>query len=174
MARGGYREGAGRKAGSGKFGESTAPMRIPESMVENVARYVAYNGYQLPLYSSRVQAGFPAPADDDIEQLLDLSGFLVSHPDSTFIVRATGDSMQDVGIFSGDLLIVDRSLTPKHNHIVVAAVDDQLTVKRLHKKDQTCQLLAENDAYPPIDIEEGQELHIWGVVAHTIRSHAVA
>ena len=170
MTRGGFRQGAGRKTGSGKFGEPSKPVRLPESLVEPVLRFVEHNGYRLPLYSNKVQAGFPSPADDHIENNLDLNEYLIKHPSSTFVVRASGDSMQGAGIFSGDLLIVDRSLTPQHDHIVIAAVDGQLTVKRLHQKDGECMLLAENKAYPPITLGEGQELQIWGVVIHTIRS----
>ena len=170
MGRGGRRQGAGRKPGSGKFGEQSRPVRLPESMIAQVMRYVDCQGYQLPLYSCHVQAGFPSPADEHIETMLDLNEYLIQHPSSTFVVRATGDSMQGIGIFSGDLLVVDRSIEAQHGHIVIAVLDGQLTVKRLHQQPGDCQLLAENPDYPPIVMNEEQTLQIWGVVVHTIRS----
>lgn len=169
MAHGGRRKGAGRKPGSGKYGEATTPVRLPVSMVDNVMRFVAHQGYQLPLYESKVQAGFPSPADDFVERTLDLNEHLVERPSSTFLVRAKGDSMQGVGIFSGDLLVVDKSLLPQHGDIVIAALDGELTVKRLHKNQAHCLLLAENPDYPAIEIKDGQSLHIWGVVLHAVR-----
>lgn len=123
----------------------------------------------LPLYSSHVQAGFPSPADDHIEKNLDLNEYLIQRPSSTFIVRATGDSMQDVGIFPGDILIVDKSLTAKHGDIVVVAVDGDLTVKRLHHQDGHCLLVAENSHYAPIKVSPCESLHVWGVVLHAVR-----
>ena len=86
---------------------------------------------KLPLFGSQVPAGFPSPADDHLESELDLNEYLIDHPSETFFVRAKGDSMQQAGIFDKDLLIVDRSLTAKHNDIVIAAVGGELTVKRL-------------------------------------------
>lgn len=125
--------------------------------------------HTLPLYSNHVQAGFPSPADDHIEKNLDLNEYLIKRPSSTFLVRASGDSMQDVGIFSGDILIVDKSLTAKQGDIVVVAVDGDLTVKRLHQQDGQCLLVAENSDYTNIEVSPCQSLHIWGVVLHAVR-----
>ncbi len=80
-----------------------------------------------------MQAGFPSPGDDYIDRYLDLNQQLVQHPAATFIVIATGDSMTDVGIHSGDMLIVDKSLEAQHGKIVIATVNGELTVKRLSK-----------------------------------------
>jgi len=124
--------------------------------------------YGLPFYVSAVQAGFPSPADDYIEQHLDLNEHLISHPASTFIVRASGDSMRDAGIADGDLLIVDRSLEATAGNIVIAAVLGELTVKRLSQYNGHLQLLPANPKYPPIDISEEQDLVIWGVVTYVI------
>lgn len=88
---------------------------------------------ELPLFSAFVPAGFPSPADDHIEGKLDLSEHLVHRPAATFFVRASGESMRDVGIFDGDLLIIDRSITPKSDDIVIAVLHGSLTVKRLKK-----------------------------------------
>ena len=123
---------------------------------------------RLPLFSSSVAAGFASPADDHLEAELDLNEYLIAHPSETFFVRAKGDSMQQAGIFDKDLLIVDRSLTPKDNDIVIAAVAGQLTVKRLVVKRGEPWLYPANPNYKPIPIKEGSELHVWGVVVHAI------
>jgi DNA polymerase V len=123
---------------------------------------------KLPLFSSSVAAGFASPADDHLEAELDLNEYLIAHPSETFFVRAKGDSMQQAGIFDKDLLIVDRSLTPKDNDIVIAAVAGQLTVKRLVVKRSEPWLYPANPDYKPLAIKEGSELHVWGVVVHAI------
>jgi DNA polymerase V len=86
---------------------------------------------KLPFFGSKVSAGFVSPADDHLESELDLNHHLIKHPAATFFVRAKGDSMQEAGIFENDILIVDRSLTPQNNDVVIAAVVGELTVKRL-------------------------------------------
>jgi DNA polymerase V len=125
----------------------------------------------LPLYGSRIAAGFPSPADDHLEDALDLNEHLIQHPAATFFVRVRGDSMTGVGIHDGDLLVVDRALEPKSGAIVVAVIDGELTVKRLRIDDGRVWLMPENPAYPPLEIKEGSELVIWGVVAHSVRSY---
>ncbi|MCB1616106.1 MAG: translesion error-prone DNA polymerase V autoproteolytic subunit [Pseudomonadales bacterium] len=125
----------------------------------------------LPLYLSRVAAGFPSPADDYIEAQLDLNTHLVRHPAATFIARAEGHSMTGLGIFDGDLLIVDRSLQAQHGMIVIAALDGELTCKVLDTRRK--RLLSGNEQYPPIPIPEDSALVIEGVVTHSIRHHHV-
>ena len=134
MPRGGSRIGAGRPKGQGKFGEVTKPIRVPVSKIDSVMNFINNNTLSLPLYSSKVPAGFPSPADDHMEGKLDLNTHLVKHPTATFFVKASGDSMIGAGIHDGDILVVDRSLEPRQSRIVIAAVDGQLTVKRLKKK----------------------------------------
>jgi len=124
----------------------------------------------VPLYSSRVQAGFPSTADDSVENSLDLNRYIVKHPATTFFVRAEGNSMEGAGIFSGDILVVDRSIEPRHGNIVIAVVFDELTVKRLSIKKGEYFLVAENPMYEPLHITEEMESTIWGVVTHTIRT----
>lgn len=102
---------------------------------------------RLPLFLSRVSAGFPSPADDYLEGKLSLDEHLVSRPEATFFLRVQGDSMVGAGIHDGDLLIVDKSLTPRHGSIVIAEVHGKLTVKRLYRKNGKISLLAENPAY---------------------------
>ncbi|KTC75996.1 DNA polymerase V [Legionella birminghamensis] len=169
MGRGGKREGSGRPKGSNQYGESTKAMRIPLSRIEEVKRLINIpSPFTLPLYSCKVKAGFPSPADDYIEANLNLNEFLIRHPSSTFLLTASGDSMKDAGIHNGDLLIVDSSLEPAHGKIVIAALNGELTVKRLSRMNGQVQLLPENDSFPPIDITDSHDLVIWGVVTHVI------
>lgn len=118
----------------------------------------------LPLASGGVSAGFPSPAADYAEKRLDINDYLVRSPVSTFFFRVRGDSMEGARIFDGDILVVDRSIDAQHGHIVVAFVDGERLVKRLHHRDGRVALLAENPAYPPLEVCEGMELLIWGVV----------
>lgn len=166
---GGKRAGAGRPKGKGKYGEPTELMRIPLSKLSEVKHFLDNKtSLDIPLYSSKVRAGFPSPADDYIQAYLDLNTHLVKHPAATFFLIAAGDSMTEAGIQSGDMLIVDRSLEATHNKIVIAAVNGELTVKRLAKKNGRVQLLAANPKYAPIDITEEQELVIFGVVTYIL------
>ena len=123
---------------------------------------------KLPLFSSRVQAGFPSPADDYLEGQLDLNQFLIKHPAATYFVKAVGNSMLQAGIHSGDILIVDKSLEAKEGNIVIALVDGEFTVKRIEKKEGKLYLMPANDAYQPIELHEGSEVEIWGVVTNVI------
>ncbi|MEO5343807.1 MAG: translesion error-prone DNA polymerase V autoproteolytic subunit [Gammaproteobacteria bacterium SHHR-1] len=166
--RGGPRPGAGRPKGQGKFGEPTRPLRVPERLVNEVLRFVQCQGYRLPLYASKVSAGFPSPADDYLEGALDLNEHLIAHPAATFFVRVSGDSMLGAGIHPDDILVVDRSLEASSGRIVVVALDGELTVKRLHINGQEVRLLPENPAYAPIVLREEGELHVWGVVTSVI------
>lgn len=170
MGRGGAQPGAGRPTGKGPYGEPTKPLRIPLSMVGKVKKLLSTGSFKIPLYASKVQAGFPSPADDYIEDKLDLNDHLIQHPAATFMVKATGDSMIGDGINEGDLLIVDRKLEAVDGKVVVAAIDGYLTVKRLFKRNGLIQLCAANENYEPILIKEETELHIWGVVTHVIHA----
>ncbi|MAU55887.1 MAG: peptidase S24 [Dehalococcoidia bacterium] len=131
-------------------------------------KFVESCEFQLPIYSCTVQAGFPSPADDYMEGKLDLNEHLVKHPAATFFVRAAGYSMIKAGIHPGDILVVDRSLEAKHGKIVIAVVDGQLTVKRLHKSVQDTYLMPENEEFEPIRFEEDSEVVIWGVVTNVL------
>jgi len=124
---------------------------------------------KMPLYSSRPQAGFSSPGDDHIENILDINDLVVKHPASTFFVRVEGDSMEGAGIFSGDVLVVDRAIEPFHNAIVVAAVFGEMVVKRLYSKEHIYTLNSENPAYAPIEIASHEDCYIWGVVVGSVR-----
>ncbi len=173
MSHGGARVGAGRPRGQGKYGETTKSVRIPESRVLEVMQYINNEGesFKIPLYSSTVRAGFPSPADDYIETMLDLNEHLIKHPAATFFVRASGESMVNAGIYSGDILIVDRSIEASHGKIVIAALNGELTVKRLSQQHGHIKLVAENPDFPSIDITDEYDMVIWGVVTNVI--HAV-
>ena len=124
----------------------------------------------IPFASSIVPAGFPSPAEDLVLDELDLNEYLIKHPTSTFFMRVSGDSMVDAGIFDKDILIVDRSLNARHGHIVIAALNGELTVKRLVIKGDSAILAPENKKYKPITIESLDDLKIWGVVTNVIHS----
>lgn len=126
--------------------------------------------HMLPLYLSPVKAGFPSAADDYLDRALDLNDFLIKHPAATFVVKVKGDSMIGAGIQSGDMLIVDRSLEAKDKKIVVAILNGEFTVKRLHQRQGKMFLIAENPQYQPIEITPGIDFEIWGVVVHVIHT----
>ena len=125
--------------------------------------------YPVPYILSRISAGFPSPADDYIENNLSLSELLIKNHLSTFLMKATGDSMIDVGINDGDILIVDRSIEAKNRDIVIAVFEGNLTVKRLLIKPTGEVILkSENTLCQNILIPEGSDLEIWGVVTSVI------
>jgi DNA polymerase V len=123
---------------------------------------------RLPLVAANVEAGFPSPADDHLERSIDLNEELINNPAATFYVRVKGDSMRDAGIHAGDVLIIDRSVTPIDRQIVVAMIDGEFTVKRLRKLNDKVFLEAANPAFQPIGVGEDQELTIWGAVTYII------
>jgi len=170
MPRGGARKGAGRPKGLGKYGEKTLAMRIPLSKVDYVSEIVNKGLHEIPLYTNSVSAGFPSPADDYLEDKVDLNQYLVKHPASTFLVRASGESMINAGIFPKDILIVDRSLKAENGKVVIAVVDGELTVKRYVKNGKNILLKPENDAFDPIAINDESEAYIWGVVTNVIHN----
>ena len=187
---GGARVGAGRKKNTGKFKEDTRVMRVPVSLVDQVKSTLEVYKSQLksdvkvslpmadapivstPIFTSRVQAGFPSPADDYLEDQLDLNKHLIHHQEATFFVRAQGESMLNAGIHPGDILVVDKSLTAKSGKIVIAVVDGEFTVKRLYKYKGKITLKAENPDFDDIVINENNELIIWGVVTSVIHQYA--
>ena len=120
----------------------------------------------MPLYSTKVQAGFASPADDFIEEYLNLNELLVKHEQATYFVRVAGRSMIDANIYPDDILIVDRSLEATHNKIILAVIDGDVTVKRLYNRNGKVILKAENPDYK--DIHINGELNIWGVVTSII------
>ena len=129
------------------------------------------SAHELPFFSSRIPAGFPSPAQDHLEAQLSLDELLNIRAPHTYLVRASGDSMTGAGIHDGDLLVVDRSLEPRNGKVVVAVINDELTVKRLERSAGRIRLLPENPDFKPIEVPEGASFFIWGVVTNVI--HAV-
>lgn len=126
----------------------------------------------LPLYSFRVPAGFPSPAADHLERHISLDELFDIRAPHVYLVKVEGDSMQGAGIYSGDLVIVDRSRDAEHGDIVIAAINTVPVCKRLHRRDGVVILQSENPAYPPRYVMEGDDLLIWGVVRYSVRDHA--
>ena len=127
----------------------------------------------LPLFLIKVPAGFPSPAADYVEETLDLNTYLVKHKAASFYFTVEGDSMTGAGILAGDRVLVDRSIEPKHGHIVVAVISNEFTLKRLYRWRGVVELRPENSAYKVIRITEDDDLQIWGVVAGVVRKFAV-
>ena len=117
-----------------------------------------------PILESTISAGFPSMAEDYVDRALDLNEFLIAHPAATFFVRVSGDSMINAGIFPDDILIVDKALTPVSNKIVIARLNDELTVKRFVKEADRLILMPENDTYEPMVITPDMDFEVWGVV----------
>ena len=192
MPNGGKRKNAGRPPGTGKYkGQQTTVMRVPlnkkeeiemilkfpdqnkkqETCIEDIFTPVIGKESYQTMYSTLVSAGLPAPAEDYVEGKIDLNEHLLQNPESTFFVRTTGDSMSDIGIHSGDLLIVDRSIMPASGRVIIAVVNGELTVKRLIKKSNNrLFLMPENANFSAIEITEDTGFMIWGVVTNVIHS----
>ncbi len=181
---GGARLGAGRKPAK----EPTQQIRIPQSQVSTVQAYIKAcrqptvvrdpqpvslipSVVALTVFASRVPAGFPSPADDYVEDVIDLNRHLIiqGHEPATFIVRVEGWSMIGAGIHDGDEIVVDRALSPRQGDIVVAIVNGDLTVKRLGKMDNELALLPENPHFKPRVFKGDDTLEIWGVVTRCLR-----
>lgn len=184
--RGGNREGAGRKP---LYDEPTKVVRVPESRVIEIKNYLAgstktkFNdiasitlvnpstAMHIPLASEKVSAGFPSPAQDYIEQTLDMNEHLIKNEAATFVVTVSSQSMLGAGIDINDELVVDRSLEAKHEDIVVVWIDNEFTVKRLMiEEGKNRWLKAENPDYPNIHFHDGQEVVVWGVVTFVLKS----
>lgn len=195
---GGKRPGAGRPKGTGKYKEPTKAIRVPEGSIRTIRNFLEHypdvthigltspapattcasevstsdrkiTRLEIPVYSSRVAAGMPSPAEDHVDETLDLNDYLVNRPDSTYMLRVEGESMKDAGILPDDILVVDRSLPAVHNKIVIAAIDGELTVKRLFHRGGLVKLLPDNADYPEIELESEADLVIWGVVIGSFR-----
>jgi DNA polymerase V len=190
---GGFRDGAGRKVGSGKFREPNSVVSIPTSKAPIIKDFLA--AYQkkrlntdldavsdfelpslhhvqvsLPLYSSKVSAGFPSPAEEHVEKRLNPNDFLIDQEDATFFVTIQGFSMMDVGLLPGDKAVVDRSKTSNIGDIVLAVINGEFTIKTLAKnKSGAPRLLPANKDFKPIEITEEMQFEIWGVVTGSFR-----
>lgn len=188
---GGKRPGAGRKPGQGRA-EPTTVMRVPASQAGTIRDFISAlrrkrqheaqdnvvelsqlapdaHAVALPLYITKVAAGFPSPADDHVDKRLSPSDYLVQNDSATFFVRVRGDSMIDAGIFENDVLVVDRSLDARVGDIVLAILDGEFTVKTLGKSRLGPRLMPANKNYPVIEVKEGQTFEVCGVVTGSMR-----
>jgi DNA polymerase V len=183
--RGGARPGAGRKAA---FGEPTTTLRVPVSARPAITAFLGAlktpaanqppplpaNAWlpaqdpprlELPVGLSRVSAGFPSPAEDFKDRELDINEFLISRPKSTVFFQVDGPSVQEFGIYDGDFVVVDRSKNPQSGQIVVAFVNGERLVKKYHvTASGRVFLVAGHPEFKPLEIKEGMELEVWGVV----------
>ncbi len=187
----GTRPGAERSQGSTAYGTSSETLCRPKEWLPVVSFFPGRKKrltldafktrcfYQaspvakkldIPLYVGKVSAGFPSPADDYIEKTLDLNELLIQKPAATFFVRAQGESMLGAGIHPNDILVVDRSLEPAPGKIVICALDGELVVKRLKRRNDNWLLASENPAYPDIALSEEVDTVIWGVVTNVIHA----
>jgi len=112
--------------------------------------------------------GFPSPAANYMKKGLDLNEFFIKHPSATFYLRVTGDSMLGAGIHSEDIIIVDRALKPTDGRVVVVILNGDFMVRRLRMAKNKIRLTADNDNFQPIEIAEGTDFQIWGVVSGVI------
>lgn len=133
---------------------------------------ITYSKMEIPLMSTSISAGFPSPADDYIELKLDLNKELIKHPHATFFCRVKGDSMVEAGINDGDILIIDKSLEPKTNSVLVCFLDGEFIVKRVKQIDaETIHLVPDNKNMKPITVSKENDLRIWGVVTYSIQKY---
>ena len=195
-SRGGKRENAGRPLGTNVYGESTIPIRVPKSQITQIKEFLkAYSiksesGYidfhehilqvstpkvdiTLPLFSSKVAAGFPSPADDHVEKRLNINDYLIEQADATFLVTITGLSMRDAGLLPKDIAIVDRSKVARIGSMVMAIVDGEFTIKFLGlSSESNPMLIPANPDFKAIEIKENMHFEIWGVVTGSIRKYS--
>ncbi len=141
-----------------------------QKMPRSTFRSQADVSYNIPLILEHMPAGFPSPAEDYVEQKLDLNQYLIKHPAATFFVRADGESMIGAGINSGDLLVVDRATAATNNAVVLAILNGEFTIKRIRKVGDKLFLIPENPSFKPIEITQDMDFEIWGTVLHVIRS----
>lgn len=156
------------------FTTAVTSSHLPElDQVEIVGQAVSEDAkvISLPLYLDHISAGFPSPADDYIEAELDLNRYMIRNPPDTFMVRVTNDALSGAGILDGDVLIVDRSIGPRHGMIVVAIVNGEMCVRRLNRKSGNWVLDPDNKDFQPLRIRPGQDLEIWGVVTGMVRKY---
>ncbi len=142
-------------------------MSISSNLLNHLPQVLSVPLY-LDVCTWKVPAGFPSPAADHTQERVDLNKELIRNKDATYLFRVKGDSMTGAGIYEGDTLVVDRSVTPKHNHIVLALLNNEFTVKRLYRRGGVVKLVAENNIYPVRLIKEEDDCVVWGVVTFNL------
>ncbi len=138
---------------------------VPESPGEEAVPLV-----EMPKMAQEgIHAGFPSPANDYMTQAIDLNKELVRHPAATFYGRVVGDSMIDAGVDEGDILVIDKALEAQDGDMAVCFVDGEFTLKHLKIRDGRITLVPANDKYPSIEVDEGTDFKMWGVVTYVIK-----
>ena len=122
----------------------------------------------LDLFIGSVPAGYPSHLAEQAKELVDINGYLIRNEVASYIFRVQGNAMIDAGIFNGDVLVVDRSIEPKHNDIVLVTLNNEFLVKQLFKRAGVVKLASENPIYPPLVIKERDDFAIWGVVTNSV------
>lgn len=145
-------------------------MNKPESPIDIFSADVSTH-LPLPYADEGIQAGFPSPAQDYINESIDLNNELVKHPAATFFGRVSGDSMIEEGIEDGDILVIDKSLEPINGDLAVCCVDGEFTLKRISIEKNRIKLMPSNSAYPPIVVTAENQFAIWGIVTYTIKKN---
>ena len=125
---------------------------------------------KLPFVKEGISAGFPSPALDFVDLTIDLNRHLIKHPSTTFYGLVKGQSMKNVGINDGDLLVIDKSLEPIDNKIAVCYIDGEFTLKRIKIEKKQCWLIPENEIFQPIKVTEENDFLIWGIVTYVIKA----
>ncbi|QQS31134.1 MAG: translesion error-prone DNA polymerase V autoproteolytic subunit [Sphingobacteriales bacterium] len=146
------------------------PLKLHTSPTLDIYSALTDSELELPYLSAGISAGFPSPALDFIDLTIDLNKHLVKHPSATFYGRVKGDSMRDAGIHDGDLLVIDKSIEPVDGKVAVCYIDGEFTLKKIKILKRELWLMPANVSYSPIKVEEFNDLKIWGVVTHVIKS----
>jgi DNA polymerase V len=157
-----------RKADIERLMERETP--VSDETIDTLYSFQATTATHIPLFSSAVPAGFPSPADDFVEDTLDLNEYIIRHPAATFFVRVSGTSMVNAGIYPNDILVVDRALETKNESIAIVVLNGELTVKRVSVRGKQLFLMPENPKYTPIEVSEDEQCEIWGMVTHVIHA----
>jgi DNA polymerase V len=150
--------------------ESMSSLKIHTGNIIDIYSAISESELSLPYVSGGISAGFPSPALDFIDLSIDLNKHLIKHPSATFYGRVKGNSLKNAGISDGDLLVIDRSLSPANGKIAVCYLDGEFTAKRIKLEGQELWLMPENEAYQPIKVEPENNFTVWGVVTHVIKS----
>ncbi len=127
---------------------------------------------KIPILIESIKAGFPSPADDYIEDTLDLNQYLIKNKSSTFFAKVKGNSMNHSNIFNEDILIIDKSIQPIIGSILVCSINGEFTIKRVKRvNSKKIVLMPDNPDFPPLEIDDKSTLDIWGVVTYSIHRH---
>lgn len=150
--------------------KNMAPLKLHTGITLDIFSADTETELDLPFVDEGISAGFPSPALDFVDLSIDLNKHLIKHPSATFYGRVKGQSLKNAGIDDGDLLIIDKSLEPINGKIAVCYIDGEFTAKRIKKTKEELWLMPENEDYSPIKVEEENDLLIWGIVIHVIKS----